>query len=236
MGVAPVLVDTYRRYKKGTENFVQWLAETARGTGQADDVFKAGTKDNVPSSGGRLKGKARMEAKKAGLGSNMTRFVVPMKAMAGLAKAIVITKTVEVPHSVLATLGAVIRGRKDCATWYLLNQNDADKTMRDNNARHQHFIEVLEDIRDTLKMTKRQATQSAQQPSDPDAERYTNMFASLEIEETFDLDDIPDVIATPSTVNNKAEYKQEASEEDVSFAVYCFLKDMTHIRLFVRHT
>jgi hypothetical protein len=97
MGVAPVLVDTYRRYKKGTENFVQWLAETARGTGQADDVFKAGTKDNVPSSGGRLKGKARMEAKKAGLGSNMTRFVVPMKAMAGLAKAIVTTKTVEVP-------------------------------------------------------------------------------------------------------------------------------------------
>jgi len=237
MGLAPTLVDTYRRYKKGTDNFVQWLAETARDTGLVESVFKAGLKEQAPAAGGRLKGKARKEAKKAGLTTNAAKLEVPIKAMVELAEAIVTTNKVEVPRSVLTTLGAVIRGRKDCATWYILNQNDADEEMRKNNARHQYFIEVLEELRDTLKKSQPSTKQTAQQASDPDSKRNANMFACLELEETAELEDIPDVIATPTEVNSKkAEYKLESSEEDVSFAVYCYLKDMTHIRLFVRRT
>ena len=72
MGLAPLLVDTYRKYKKGTNNFVQWLAETARATGTVNDVFKDSCQDVVPPTGGRLKGVASKEAKKAGLTHNAT--------------------------------------------------------------------------------------------------------------------------------------------------------------------
>lgn len=74
MGLAPALVDTYRKYKKGTENFVQWLAGTARATGTVEDVFLAHTQEKLPTTGGRLKGKARKEAKKAGLAANTSTY------------------------------------------------------------------------------------------------------------------------------------------------------------------
>ncbi|KAH4939177.1 hypothetical protein HBI67_065670 [Parastagonospora nodorum] len=60
---------------KSTENFVQWLADTARATGKVQDVFTAGLQEKVPVAGARLKGKLVKFAKdyknpKSGNGSD----------------------------------------------------------------------------------------------------------------------------------------------------------------------
>jgi hypothetical protein len=234
MGLALALVDTYRRYKKGTENFVQWLAGTARATGTVDSVFAASLQEQVPAAGGRLKGKARKEAKKAGLATNTTTYQVSINTFVKLARAITDTSNIEVPHSVFATLSAVVRGRKDCAAWYVLNQDHANDTMKANNDRHQHFIEILEDTLQMLKKKQSQTKRSSIPAEDTCAKKVTNMFECLELEETEELEEIPESIPVTCKVEKDVEYKLKTSDADVSFAVYCFLKDLTNIRLFVR--
>jgi hypothetical protein len=142
----------------------------------------------------------------------------------------------EVPHSVFATLSAVIRGRKDCAAWYLLNQDHADDTMKTNNDRHQHFIKILEDTLQILKKKQPQTKQSSISTEDTYVKKVANMFECLELSETDESEEIPESIPTVPKVEKNVKYKLEASDADVSFAVYCFLKDLTNIRLFVRRT
>jgi hypothetical protein len=158
MGLAPLLVDTYHKYKKGTNNFVQWLAETARATGTIDHVFKNGPKETIPASGGRLKGAARKQAKKAGLMQNATTYQIPIKSFKILAEAIAMTGGVQVPASVFMTLRAVIRGRKGCASWYGRTSDPDDNATKENNAGHNHFIEVLEDVLAILKVKQIRVT------------------------------------------------------------------------------
>jgi hypothetical protein len=237
MALPSMVLDTYRRYKKGTEGFVQWLAGTARATGTVEEVFKSGPQEPRPTPGGRLKGKARKEAKKAGLATNTSTCQVPIKTFVKLAKAVVASPHVQVPRSVTTTLRAVIQGRKNCAAWYLLNQDDASDTMKRNNDGHQYFIKVLQDTLDILNRKAQQTGATTSQDSDPYLTKVANMFASLEVEETseVEMEDIPEV-SPKSKVEKRVEYKLETSEADVSFAVYCFLKDLTNIRLFVRRT
>jgi hypothetical protein len=147
MGLAPLLVDTYRKYKQGTGKFVQWLAETARATGTVNDVFKDGHQDAIPPAGGRLKGAARKEAKKVRLTHHATvSCQITTKSFLTLANAITADKRASVPHTVYTTLRAVIRGRKDCENWYTLNSNAGNDTARGNNASHRHFMKILETL------------------------------------------------------------------------------------------
>jgi hypothetical protein len=56
MSLAPLLVDTYRKYKQGTGNLIQWLAKTARATGTVNGVFESVSQDAVPAVGCRIEG------------------------------------------------------------------------------------------------------------------------------------------------------------------------------------
>ncbi|CAN9162344.1 unnamed protein product [Alternaria alternata] len=205
MGLAPLLVDTYRKYKKGTNNFVQWLAETARATGTVNDVFKDSCQDVVPPTGGRLKGVASKEAKKAGL-----------------------------THNATATF---IQGRKDFAIWYSMISDQADDAAKESNAGHRHFIKLLEDV---LEIIKPKLPQNQRQPlkaAKTTPPHTSNAFEHLKFEEPLDVEDMPEAIESsvrPAT--QKVSYKLEPSDTDVSFAIYCFLKDATHVRLAVRRT
>ncbi|CAG5150114.1 uncharacterized protein ALTATR162_LOCUS2552 [Alternaria atra] len=151
MGLAPLLVDTYRKYKQGTGNFVQWLAETARATGTVNDVFKDSHQGAISPAGGRLKGAARKEAKKAGLTHNATvSCQITTKSFLTLANSISADKRAAVPYIVYTTLRAVILGRKDCANWYTLTSNAGNDTVMENNASHKHFIKILETVLEIL--------------------------------------------------------------------------------------
>lgn len=222
------LVDTYQRYKKGTENFVQWLSETARATGKVGMLFK-------PSGGGRLKGKARTDAKKAGQLTSHTMYQVHIGSFEDLAHAIVGSETYSVPRSALLTLRAVIKGRKRCAAWYLEHRNKTnDNTDRDNK-NHQYFIHVLENVLSILETKQSCNTQDTPPIEVQKSKKLNNLFEVLELEDTIDAEQIPDAIA--STCNpTKTEYKLETAAADISFAIYCFLKDFTQIRMFIKST
>ncbi|RYO01249.1 hypothetical protein AA0120_g131 [Alternaria tenuissima] len=236
MGLAPLLVDTYHKYKQGTNNFVEWLAEAARATGTVDDVFKDSRQDVAPPTGGRLKGAVRKEAKKAGLTQNATATCqITTKSFLTLATAIAADKCTNVPPAVFTTLRAVIRGRKDCAVWYSMVSDQADDAARESNAGHRYFIKLLEDVMEIIKpklpQTQRQPLKTAKT-----APLHTNNpYEHLKVEESLDTEDMPDVIESPvRPITQKVSYKLELSDTDVSFAIYCFLKDATHLRLAAR--
>lgn len=110
MGLAPVLNDTYRKYKMGTANFVQWLAETARATGTVNHVFSKGHQGAIPKSRARLKGNARKEAKTDLSQDASPTYQVTINTFTVLAKAIAEDKSTSVLLSVFRTLQAVIQG------------------------------------------------------------------------------------------------------------------------------
>ncbi|CAO2648058.1 Nn.00g089800.m01.CDS01 [Neocucurbitaria sp. VM-36] len=235
MGPAPVLADSYRKYKHGTNNFVQCLAETARATGRVNDVFKNDCPQQaIKTAGGRLKGKARKEVQKAGPTPAAATYQVPIKNFDRLAKAIANTKHVQVPRAVFTTLRSVIRGRKECANWYSLNADLEDNIVKEKNAGHQYYIKILEGVLDTLKIKLPQVNRTPLEADVSGPNHVANMFKHLELEECDESDDMPEI--TTPFVNKTVAYKLETSDENISFAIYCFLKDATHIRLFVRRT
>lgn len=117
----------------------------------------------------------------------------------------------------------------------MLNQDDADDIIKANNERHQHFIKVLEDTLEILKRKQWTKNEATPPTNDEYLNKVTNMFECLELGQSDQLEDNPEFIPTPK-VENQVEYKLETSDTDMSFAVYCFLKDLTNIRLFVRRT
>ncbi|KAL1799870.1 hypothetical protein ACET3X_000212 [Alternaria dauci] len=238
MGLAPLLVDTYRKYKKGTNNFVQWLAETARATGTVNDVLKDSRQDVVPPTGGRLKGVARQQAKKAGLTHDPTiTCQVTNKSFLTLATAIAADKHTCVPPAVYNMLRAVTQGRKECANWYLMASDETDDAVKESNVGHRKFIQLLEDVLEILK-PKQPHTQHQPLRTARNAPLHTsNAYEHLVVEDSLYIEDMPDFIESPvKPVQEKVTYKLESSDIDVSFAIYCFLKDVTHIRLAVRRT
>ena len=236
MGLVPLLVDTYRKYKKGTNNFVQWLAETARATGTVNDVFKDSRQDVVPPTGGRLKGAARKEAKKAGMTHNTTATCqITTKSFLTLATAIAADKRTCVPLAVFTTLRAVIQGRKDCAAWYSMISDQTDDAAKESNAGHRHFIKLLEDVLEIIKPKLPQIQRQPLKAAKTAPLHTNNAYEHLESEESLETEDMPDVIESPvRPVTQKVSYKLELSDTDVSFAIYCFLKDATHLRLAAR--
>jgi hypothetical protein len=198
MGLAPLLVDTYRKYKQGMGNFVQWLAETARATGTVNDVFKDSHQDAIPPAGGRLKGAARKEAKKVGLTHSATvSCQITTKSFLTLANAISADKRASVPHTVYTTLRAIIRGREDCANWYTLNSNARNDTVKENNASHRHFIKILEAVLEILQTKQPRAGHQPLKTTTAAPIRTNNAYELLEVEELSESEDMPDIIESP---------------------------------------
>jgi hypothetical protein len=238
MGLAPVLVDTYRTYKKGTGNVIQWLAETARATGTVNEVFQDTYQDVVPPTGGRLKGAAREAEKKARPTHNATAVCqITTKSCLILATAIATDARAFVPRSVFTTLRAVIRGRKDCAVWYATTSDPEDDTAKEKNAGHNHFIKTLENVLKVLKAKQPQSKHQSRKVMEAGPVRAANMYELLEDEELSESEEMPGVIGSlVEPAKEKVIYKLESSDADVSFAIFCFLKDATHIRIAVRRT
>jgi len=233
MALPPLLFDAYQKYKRGTEDLVQWLAETARATGTVNEVFSDSQQHGKPPTGGRLKGNARKDAKNA-----PAMYQITAGSFVTLATAIADDARVPVPTSVFGTLQTVIRGRKDCAVWYASTSDCADNAVKKNNAGHQHFIKTLEDVLEILKAAKKPPVER-RQPKTTKAEviRTSNKYELLENEALPESDDMPEIIdVNARPAKSKVTYKLEESEADVTFAIYCFLKDVTVLRIAVRRT
>jgi len=229
MGLSPLLVDTYRRYKRDTKTFTQWLGATARSTGLAEDVFEDGAEKQDTRNTGRKKGKNRKPRKQA------TAYKISVNAFAQLARAIKEAKASVVPHHIMNILGDVIKARKGCAAWYRAHQTEESETTKSHNEGHRHIIEALEEVRQILLPVKEKIKVLNEKAANENPQS-TNLFGILEVEECPDWES--EVSPQPTTRKKSLQdsYEPEASNEDVSFALYCFMKDMTEIRIFIRRT
>jgi hypothetical protein len=235
MALTPHLLETYAEYKKGTDTFVQWLVETARATGTVGFLFKSGVKVAAPTApaGGRLKGKARKQAKKEAPKPVLETQKISINVFDQLAHAIANDKTAKVPPSIFDILRSVIRGRKECATWFIFNQIDASDAMKENNEGHQHFIAVLEHVMSILKVKESSFRKAVPQTTTLAVDHVTNVYECLRLEKTVESDDLSKNVPlpTPSGI-----YKLESMRGETSFAIFCLLRDMTSLRIYVRRT
>ncbi len=129
------LLAAYQQYKQDTKHVVEWLACTARSYG-----FRATPR----ASAGRLKGKARKEAKKT-----TKPYSVSLSDLEPMALFLVENFQVTVPSFFAAALARAIQGRMSFA--------DELKRSRDLGAAsgatdgHQHFVDVLQRVHEILK-------------------------------------------------------------------------------------
>jgi hypothetical protein len=238
------LFDTHKRYKADTNRVVTWLAETAQKCG-----LTLNTQPSSSRPSGRLKGKARKEARAAGTCDAKLSQIVTVKQFLDMAKLIATQKPpVAVPDLILRLLRSAIDLRRRCSNWFQKNGNQQDG-LRKSTATHSHFIDVLEDV---LRILDPNSSRSADTRAIGDAmeklsveltasdtKQPNNPFDVLFIED--DLIDEPVLASEPSTQLSQASpsrlkvrFEVEATDDEIYFAIYCFFNDLNRLRDFVR--
>ena len=115
------LLGTYQQYKLDTDSVAAWLASTAKSLGfPADLLSSVAGSATKPSTGGRLKGKARAQGKKQAAASSSKaqpppsstgpRYVIAIKDFTPLAEYIA-EKAAPVPKAFQTTIERVITAR-----------------------------------------------------------------------------------------------------------------------------
>lgn len=219
MAAGPVL-DRYARYKAGTKKLIQWLATTARRYG---DLTKA-----IP-----------------GLSSSTSNATikVPTRQLVTFAKIIASSsEKVDGVEEILLIAKDVVEGRQVCADWYAMLDT---KELETQNESHQHFIEVLRQVNDTLKCKcarqKKTNKATGKAPTRGESETTSsselrNLFSMLEVEEPSTT---PLGTTGPAKKNGRVAdggpcFELEDTGEEKLFAIWCLLKDMAEMREFVR--
>jgi hypothetical protein len=242
MSSRPPLVDTYQRYKIGTKAFIQWLATTARATGKVEDVFTTSSAhEQTPTTGGRLKGKARKLAKQERSKPVAKTYEVPLNGFPRLAKSVAAAANVTVPTSMFTILRDIIRARKECVSWFTGKEGEAQKEEKFKTRRHRHFITVLEDVLKEL-LVKEPARNHQSSTTKAKSANLSNLFNGLEVQDTADSipvleTDPPHKLADAVPLSTYVlESQTDEREQDAVFAIFCFFKDAIDMRLFVRRT
>ena len=167
------LDSSYRRYKHDTAKFIKWLSETAEKCGYTTVSPQSGLapdKAAAPPTR-RLKGKARIEAKRAEMeamraaiaqgkpvsqqvppiASPTLKHVVALKDLLPQARAIASnTKmAIQVPSSIIRVGLRAVSARKRCAAWFKKQFSDDPRESQSNN-QHSYFIDLLQEVLLTL--------------------------------------------------------------------------------------
>lgn len=214
MGLSPLLIDTYRRYKRDTKTFTQWLGTTARATGLIDKTFQDDSAKQNSGNKGCKKGKNRKPRKQVA-----AVYKVSVNTIIKLANAVKEADSCKVLQHIMNVLGDVINSRKGCAAWYSAHQTRESDPTRFHNEGHVHIIEVLEEVYRILSPLKENVkTKQATQASN--ATQITNLFDLLEVEECSDWNAEATWVPIVSKKVRQDSYEPESSLEDVSFALY----------------
>jgi hypothetical protein len=232
MGLSPLLVDTYRRYKRDTKTFTQWLGTAGRATGLVEDVFEDSSEKQQP---GRPKSKTGKNRKDRKAVKQTVAHQVLVNDLTRLATTIRDANVREVARHIVTVLGDVIKARKGCAAWYRAHQSEESNVNGSHNEGHRHIIQILEEVCRILTPQGEKPNATKRENTEADT-RLANIFSLLEIEECSDSKLEESWVPTPFKKVHQNSYEPEAGPEDVSFALYCFIKDMTDIRIFIRRT
>ncbi|KAK5111505.1 hypothetical protein LTR85_011853 [Meristemomyces frigidus] len=220
---ASTLVGTYRRYKAGTQKLVKWLTDSATLCNPSSPLAPAA----APSA--------------AELLAYATRIVASADP------------TIKVPIEIVDVARDAVLGRQSCAEWYaaLAKGQPESSVTAQSNVRHQYFLDVLREVfRILLKAHKagRPKRKKKMPELAADGGDLTNLFVHLEFEEptisTGDEiagaeDEVPCaleevVIEEEQPAELPPTYELGDEEEKKSFAIWCLLKDMYDVRMYVR--
>ncbi|KAF2670732.1 hypothetical protein BT63DRAFT_423031 [Microthyrium microscopicum] len=243
-------LNTYRRYKQDTDTIATWLATTARKFGFSSDLLQAPEKPVQKS--GRLKGNARKQAKKlAGSGAidgslkphepAVPRYTIEVSDFITMAEYVAGKKTLSVPSSILSTLNRAIKLRKDHSSFYTNQPEEVAKlpAARKSDERHEHFVGVLEKVREVLKPRLAPGSIEPVTPAEygdkHDADLFTNMFQGLQVQEPSEeflaAPDVPMATNTPDAI-----YQLKASDDPLEqyLGIAALLQDLAGIKSAVR--
>ncbi|RDI78380.1 hypothetical protein Vi05172_g11587 [Venturia inaequalis] len=254
------LVSSYRKYKSDTDHIGNWLVSTAKKYGYPADLLttsKTPTANPAPTST-RLKGKARKAAKAAGTASSVPpistppkkKYILAIKDFIPLAQHISSKAKglIEKSSDFAATLDRAISLRRDHSSFH--DENSKDDMAPAVNKSHQHFIGILEDVRETLRPRLRYGERAdyglnigeTEIPNKP--VELTNMFARLNVEEPSEqfLNALPTqptssvAESAPSLEMDEYEVEQSDDLREVILARNAFMTDMNRFRDFIGHT
>lgn len=243
------LKNAFQLYKRDTNAIATWLANTANNNG-----YPVHTNDKEPR--GRLKGKARKEAKAAtsaneevSPGHKKQTYLLPLRRFVPLATFIATVKPqIHIPLFMSVTIDRVIEVRKTVSR--IMGTKD-DNTDEESDASHLHFVSVLEQVRDILMQQMRTDTldisslqidptdvgsDAGASPTGGNDEKSAsrNPFDILNLYET--SEQAPESVEAASPPNIIVEYEPEPQDsyDEACLAFMSLLKDVLHQRQKVR--
>lgn len=215
-------------YKRDTNAITTWLANTANSNG-----YRVHTNDK--ETAGRLKGKARKEARAVASGEKKQSHLLRLRYFVPLATFIAAVKPqIQVPLFIAVTIHRVIELRRTVSRFMRFNANNADE---ESNASHLHFVAVLEQVRDILKphMPTDLLDVSSLQIGSTDAginpdTTSRNLFDILNLYET--TEHAPESAGATSPSELIVEYEPEPEDkyDEACLAFMSLLKDVLHQR------
>lgn len=232
------LVGRYKLYKAGTSKLVNWLSNTGSRCCDLKKVLKS------LSSGTSTKKQSKKSTREV-------EVEVSTQELLKLAQIIVDSGAITVPPEIIDIAREVIAGRENAAEWYSAQALSDDGSLEQENNTHRYFIKVLQRVLHLLlhacvrqptqtepgnvNARKIKETKSRQTTSIKD-EKLTNLFTLLHLDEPWtstDGDEPPTYhqATTAPHVNYKL-----SSEDDASFATWCFLQDLDDLRVYVMST
>ncbi|KAE8449379.1 hypothetical protein EG329_008280 [Mollisiaceae sp. DMI_Dod_QoI] len=250
------IASSYSRYKADTNTFVTWLHATAIASGYNAPITTitnplSETSANIPPpTGGRLKGKARKDAKakidkESETKKSEPKRVLPTIQLIKQAQAVVASqKRVQVPISIQRLLQEAIQARKRCAKWFMnvLTEDKEREKLDKSNHSHEYFIKVLEKTFDILKPCfevpkMRQASVVDETNEDVSGDDINNRFESLEVEDIDEdtYDALPSVSQQKKSKVDNLELEMDV-DVDLPFVVFCFYEDLHYLRNFLLET
>ncbi|KAI0469205.1 hypothetical protein F4859DRAFT_505520 [Xylaria cf. heliscus] len=236
--VLSALSSTYQLYKQDTDSVAAWLASTAKSLGFSSDSSSATTcapAGGKVGGGGRLKGKARTQAKKKAASKQppppkVPKYIINIRDFVPLAE-YVAGKATSVPDTVRTTIDRVIAARASFGT----KLEEHGKVLSElSDAKHQHFIGVLEKVREVL--TPFMPTPVPTQNASTD-EKMSNRFAGLAVyEPSQEFLDAPVPERPVKTGDDDAIYEAETETtfEHAIFALTNVINDMNRVRAHIR--
>ncbi|CVK86572.1 uncharacterized protein FMAN_06159 [Fusarium mangiferae] len=164
------LVSVLQLYKKDTDSVAGWLASKANHYGYKSQTAEPNDKEAQNKPSGRLKGKARKEAKSQATETKDKtdqKYIIALKDYVPMAKFIAAHRkpTIPVPVTLFNTIGRVIDRRSSFRAQMVKHGIEVDENANQN---HLHFIRIMETVRETLRPNMKEVgKQKSAEPAEP---------------------------------------------------------------------
>lgn len=239
------LKNSYAQYKDDTDRFATWLLAAAEKCGYQSNLGLAGDPTNSSNSSTKAKSKAK---------SNSTP-ILPPKYKATISELrtlgeVVARSSMKIPDSILVVARRAVALRKHATLWFF------GKGSSESNKRHAHFVQVLEDICESLEWRTNEPSPnagsgpssatvtSANGKTDAKAvdEAWINRFAELTVEEPEEVleqgDGSKQLIRVEVVQEDNVDLKdpEQISQSHAFFRAFCLFQDLNNMRDFLLQT